>query len=59
MTNSADSRVYAPRCHICVIALSTAQMHFQVILARESALRREGIDTGGVPNDPITETRRS
>jgi heme/copper-type cytochrome/quinol oxidase subunit 3 len=37
MTNSADSQGSAPRCHIRVIALSTAQMHFRVISARESA----------------------
>jgi hypothetical protein len=37
MTSSADSRASAPRCHIRVIALSTAQMHFRVILAHESA----------------------
>jgi hypothetical protein len=37
VTNSADSQVYAPRCHICVITLSTAQMHFRVIFGRESA----------------------
>jgi hypothetical protein len=40
MTNSADSQVSALCCHICVIPLSTAQMHFQVIFARESALAR-------------------
>jgi hypothetical protein len=36
-TNSADSQLAAPRRHIRVILLSTAQMHFRVILARESA----------------------
>ncbi|OAF07640.1 hypothetical protein AYJ54_17425 [Bradyrhizobium centrolobii] len=40
MTNSADSRAPAPCCHISVIALSTAQTHFRVIFARESALAR-------------------
>ncbi len=37
MTNSADSRATAPCCHISVITLSTAQTHFRVIFARESA----------------------
>ncbi|WP_144031805.1 hypothetical protein [Bradyrhizobium cosmicum] len=39
-TSSADSQVSAPHCHICVIALSTVQMPFRVIFARESALQR-------------------
>jgi hypothetical protein len=40
MTNSADSEVSAPCCHIRVIVLSTAQMRFSVISARESASKR-------------------
>src|SRR6185503_202557 len=63
MTNSADSRVSAPCRHICVIPLSTAQMHFGVLFVRESASRsastRSYVDDRGVPNDLITETRRS
>src|SRR3954447_5633771 len=36
-TNSADSRASAPRCHIRVIALSTAQMRSRVLLAGQPA----------------------
>src|SRR4051812_16987412 len=54
MTNSADSRAPALCCHIRVIELSTAQMHFWMILVRESASKRRGGVTGGMPNDPTT-----
>jgi hypothetical protein len=52
MTNSADSQVSALCCHIRVIALSTAQMHFWVIFARESASQRPRCVADDMPNDP-------
>ncbi|HEX9211938.1 MAG TPA: hypothetical protein VF901_15630, partial [Bradyrhizobium sp.] len=62
-TNSADSRAPAPRCHICVITLSTAQMHFRVISARESASQHAAapphMDVGDMANDPTIAARRS
>jgi hypothetical protein len=63
VTNSADSRAPAPRCHICVIALSTAQMRFPVISTRESASQHAAtpphMDAGDMPNDPTIVARRS
>jgi len=58
-TSSADSQVSAPRRHIRVIVLSTAQMHFQVILVRESVSPRQRGIAGDMPNDPTTAARRS
>jgi hypothetical protein len=63
ISNSADSRAAAPCCHIYVIPLSTAQMHFWVIFARESASRRAAAQSRGsaddMPNDPTIRARRS
>jgi hypothetical protein len=63
LTNSADSQVSALCCHIRVIPLSTAQMHFQVIFACESASQRAPIrmaqSADDMPNDLTIDTRRS
>ena len=58
MTNSADSQVSALCCHIGVIALSTAQMRFWVILARESASRRSQRGGAGVAAACLTIRQR-
>jgi hypothetical protein len=54
VTNSADSQVSALCCHIRVIPLSTAEMRFQVIFARESALQRAPMRWRRTPTTCLT-----